>query len=896
MFRPSSSLANPIRRRPSERAGSTIPLTVTATSSSDQSVALRRVPTNRLYKPRSMADIKDRNQAVTFQEPTQRRNGSKSMEEVRAQIVTPTSGMEDDDSTTASEAYDIGDKTSITSPRPQSMTSPKVTFTSQDGDGNVNQLNFLTAPFDPTWLEATPQILRRALDSHLYYQDLQQMQINHAQEITRPQSQQGFVPYPQALFISEASEGAERPPNVPQKDSYPPSTQQPPLNGMGGGGTRPGQGGPTVPAQSQMRNSLLSQQPQWSKFEIPDGYPQNMQPQPQQPGNRSKRNDLVGTSKHLSLPPRNPAHSSQQYSRSTGDDYRNGDSSSRAQQPSSLGPAAGYLPDTMGFYSDPTPSASPSTPGNAMNGLISGRTPVYFTSPVPQEQAFPSQHSQQTSAQSSVIFDPRGPSPYPGSEPYNSSQISPALPIPTKFTGRVKDVIGLQYAPRPTQLERNEIEESYRDNTMGRRFLARYSVGMRRERSVFEGYYLKERSPSLADGLTAQSRPSQPPLSKRPSQRQMTMDQEGNDRVIIKYIRWKRDWETDCMMLRYLTCPHPEEKLEGQYVDYPQPQQTCQNVSPYVVGLYETFIHTHGKEGERKYLSVLQWYSETLESFIKDCIASGEGLEVTLPIIRCLIECVAYIHSRKICHLNIKTSNFVRDPYSKSCLDKVWGRGWKLIDFEGARIMDEESLGRCTYQYAAPEVLMTHTRGLSITARASQDIWSLGLVIYELLTDKPLFKTEEQAKQALLNGDIGTHPGNHPGSHSGNYPGNRRSMQPVRYYDARNVHPAYIPLLDAMLVHDPDYRLLAADLLKLDLFTKPIVADLVPEHQWLRNNTIQSLTDMDEARLCSRQILGILNNSHESVQRQQMAVMALMEGLGRILDSPFDQVPRLFML
>ncbi|KAK3832802.1 MAG: kinase-like domain-containing protein, partial [Linnemannia gamsii] len=163
-------------------------------------------------------------------------------------------------------------------------------------------------------------------------------------------------------------------------------------------------------------------------------------------------------------------------------------------------------------------------------------------------------------------------------------------------------------------------------------------------------------------------------------------------------------------------------------------------------------------------------------------------------IIRSLIECVEWIHSRKICHLNIKPSNFVRDAYATSSMNQLRGGGWKLIDFEAARVIDEEIVGRCTFAYASPEILEGHTAAMAVRARGSLDIWSLGLVIYEFLTDQPLFQSDEHAKDRLLSGG-------------------GRNVHQVQYYDRKNIDKVYQPLLDVMLVRDPEKRWSASEIL-----------------------------------------------------------------------------------
>ncbi|KAF8948921.1 Glycogen synthase kinase-3 beta [Haplosporangium gracile] len=547
------------------------------------------------------------------------------------------------------------------------------------------------------------------------------------------------------------------------------------------------------------------------------------------------------------------------------------------------------------FYTNQSPTTTAvMTKSNNSNNGPGPNQPIYFASPTPQEQNYAvgrgrGQHSQQSST---TYSHGRTTSLDGAVEPFSTMLKSPAAPIPAKIPVRAKDAIFAQYKPQSVAWDGKDIQDSLNAD-VGRRILARYMLGTSRERNVREGFYIKERSPLFADSKTIHQRQQQqlrrstqqrPPLP----QRQSTMQQEGNDRVILKYMRSKREWEIDCAMMRYLTCQNPEVKLESQYLDYPQPQQHCQIVNPFVGGLYETFNHPFGSDYEHRFLSVVQWYPETLLDCINDRKASGAGLDVTLPVVRSLIEAVEWIHSRKICHLNIKPTNFVRDPYASSSLSLLRGSGWKLIDFEAARVINEEIVGRCTFSYAAPEILEGHSTATAVRARGSLDIWSLGLVIYEFLTDQPLFQTDEQAKERLLISG---------GSAAG------RGIQQIRYYDSKYIDKEYHPLLDAMLIRDPERRLTACQILNMDLFKTPISPRLVPQDQLLRNNNIQTLRDLKETRLCNLRGGYMSGGSLHGGSDNGMNGYGgpgdqhqLLEGIGRILDSPFDQVPRLFML
>lgn len=882
-------------------------------SSSNQPNGVQRAPTlTRLHRPRSMADLQERKPTIKFQEPTQRRAG-RSLEEVRDAAGTPVANSSDGDSRT-----DEDDK--------QSISSPKQTFTLQDSEGNINPLNVLIAPFDPSWLEPTPPILRRALSAQFYYEDLQtQMQYPSHEIFPRPQSQQSYFPggfpsMPQGPIrnfqpFSQAHQQPYPPPPLPQQ----PTNMPVPEHHMPSHTVGPPMPQPSLPTPPQ--------QP-WAPTTI---YQPHTIFQPRQPPRGKEMSHMTGQPKHMSLPSRYQLPASQMQHLQNIGGSSDLPSTQGPTHMSSLGPATGFMPETysqehqralstqlpvsygerQNTFNLPTHpeierpltrncnyAPQPSVPPNQGHGT--GKQ-VYYTSPTQENQGFGSVNN---NINDNNNLHHRQTSSLSGIDSFNTLQKSPVIPVLAKLPAKAKDTIFCQFAPRAVPWDGKDIAESVTDMTIGRRIVSRYALGMHREKYVREGLYIREKSPLFADSQTLQQKQQQQQQQQlsqhkrfasqhRPiPQRQFTMDRDGNDRVILKYLKSKRDWEIDCVMMRYLTCHHPEVKLESQYMDYPQPQQHCTEVNPYVVGLYETFVHPHGSDMDGcRYLSILQWFPESLQGFISDSIASGEGLEVTLPIVRNLIECVEYIHSRKVCHLNIKPSNFVRDPYAASSMGRGGSIGWKLVDFDAARIIDEEIVGRCTFSYASPEIILVNAKGKGVVAKGSLDIWSLGLVIYELLTDKPLFQTDDHAKDVVL----------------------KNAIRPVRYYDQKNIQYEYWPLLDAMLAHDPEKRLSASQLLQMDLFTKPVSLRSVPQDQMLRNNNIQTLRDLKAVRLCNirgttedvghaRHNGGNHNNnaSHNgpmnSLYGSTSQQMMLLEGIGRVLDSPFDQVPRLFML
>ncbi|KAF9945887.1 hypothetical protein BGZ65_010255, partial [Modicella reniformis] len=150
---------------------------------------LQRTPTNLLGRRRSLTDLMVQRPTTNLEGPIQQRMGSKSLEEVRDLVMTSAMTRSTDDLHRGAS----------------SMSSPKQTYISQDSDGNINQLNLLVAPFDPNWLEPTPQLIKRALSRRLYYEDLMVQQRSNPRDLfPRPQSQQSSYPnYPNDFGMAD---------------------------------------------------------------------------------------------------------------------------------------------------------------------------------------------------------------------------------------------------------------------------------------------------------------------------------------------------------------------------------------------------------------------------------------------------------------------------------------------------------------------------------------------------------------------------------------------------------------------------------------------------------------------------------------------------------------------
>lgn len=105
-----------------------------------------------------------------------------------------------------------------------------------------------------------------------------------------------------------------------------------------------------------------------------------------------------------------------------------------------------------------------------------------------------------------------------------------------------------------------------------------------------------------------------------------------------------------------------------------------------------------------------------------------------VKIISILAEALDYAHEKGVLHRDIKPSNILIDQFGKPYLTD-FGLA-KLLGREGDLTRTVAVFG--TPAYLSPEQASGHTKFVT----ASTDIYSLGAVLYELLTHKPPFQDE----------------------------------------------------------------------------------------------------------------------------------------------------------
>src|SRR6476659_8606298 len=152
---------------------------------------------------------------------------------------------------------------------------------------------------------------------------------------------------------------------------------------------------------------------------------------------------------------------------------------------------------------------------------------------------------------------------------------------------------------------------------------------------------------------------------------------------------------------------------------------------PHIVGVIDA-----GEEDGRPYIVFEYVEGETLKDRIRRLgrLPVDEAIAYAIEIARAL----GAAHARHIVHRDVKPQNVLIDEEGSA----------KVTDFGIARTLDEEGLtadGRVlgTTDYVSPEQAL----GQQVTGQS--DLYSLGIVLYEMLTGEVPFKGETQVAVAM---------------------------------------------------------------------------------------------------------------------------------------------------
>jgi serine/threonine protein kinase/tetratricopeptide (TPR) repeat protein len=159
---------------------------------------------------------------------------------------------------------------------------------------------------------------------------------------------------------------------------------------------------------------------------------------------------------------------------------------------------------------------------------------------------------------------------------------------------------------------------------------------------------------------------------------------------------------------------------------------------PHIARLYDAGIDPQGLP----YLSMEYVQGELLTDW---CDAQRLGIRPRLQLFLQVLEAVQYAHDRQVIHRDLKPSNILVTKEGQA----------RLLDFGVATLLDNgESAGHTplttvyghalTPIYASPELI----RGEPVTAKS--DIYSLGVVLFELLTGDRPYRLNAGASRAIL--------------------------------------------------------------------------------------------------------------------------------------------------
>lgn len=152
---------------------------------------------------------------------------------------------------------------------------------------------------------------------------------------------------------------------------------------------------------------------------------------------------------------------------------------------------------------------------------------------------------------------------------------------------------------------------------------------------------------------------------------------------------------------------------------------------------------------DHKYIMKLEEVHESKNSIylILELLQGGELLNhistrqsLTLKdywwVMKCILEALAYMDSKKIMHRDLKPDNMIL-KYQ----DKLENAVLKIVDFGLATVFDipEYLFKRCgTPGFVAPEVINAPSK-INIHYTPKCDVFSAGIILYILITDKSPF-------------------------------------------------------------------------------------------------------------------------------------------------------------
>ncbi len=151
-------------------------------------------------------------------------------------------------------------------------------------------------------------------------------------------------------------------------------------------------------------------------------------------------------------------------------------------------------------------------------------------------------------------------------------------------------------------------------------------------------------------------------------------------------------------------------------------------------------FYTIGEDEKLTQNFVFEYIPNSLEKFINTMQKKHESISVSLikTVMHQLLEGLAFIHEKSICHRDLKPDNVLMDDEMNV----------KICDFGSAKILDGTSRKNIPHivnkYYRAPELLFCHT-----DYTTAIDIWATGCIFLEMFTLEPVFPGKSEGLQLI---------------------------------------------------------------------------------------------------------------------------------------------------
>ena len=188
----------------------------------------------------------------------------------------------------------------------------------------------------------------------------------------------------------------------------------------------------------------------------------------------------------------------------------------------------------------------------------------------------------------------------------------------------------------------------------------------------------------------------------------LALDMKTERRVALKFMGVKEDFVREVAFLKQLR-------------------------SEYVVELIDYYEDPHDKQ----HCIVLEYGQLSLADYLKKGTLQRNERKFVIDRLGHILQ---HLHGHNVVHCDVKPHNFV-----------LFGLKWKIIDLESGRQAGEPVSMKVSPSYCSPELAraVLGKQADRMRAACTLDMWSFGLVIFELFARQPYFSDKPDTMQQL---------------------------------------------------------------------------------------------------------------------------------------------------